>query len=283
MPKDGKPLPTTLGGTTLTLRGAAAPVYYVSDRFVSVQAPALTAGSTTRIQVTSSSGASASVSVPVVPVKPGLITYEAAGKGQAKAINQDGSLNGDGSTNSSRENSRAGNHYFAVCDRTGRCKSLDRARYSGSRGFDGQHPGVGGDRRPGSTGDLRGRCANFGRHLSSERDGTSRATNGLSSSSPVAGRKFKSGRRYSTNQVVILRDACVEAAHSGRSRDFTKDFLQNRPLSSKTSLSYRCRFRINAQVCSTPITFKPVGAGRIRPAHAHSVPVGTDSYMHVRG
>jgi len=100
--EDGKPLPTTLGGTTVTFDGAAAPVYYVSDRFVSVQAPALTAGSTTRIQVTSSSGASASVSVPVVPVKPGLITYEAAGKGQAKAINQDGSLNGDGSTNSSR-------------------------------------------------------------------------------------------------------------------------------------------------------------------------------------
>ena len=74
--EDGKPLPTTLGGTTVTFDGAAAPVYYVSDRFVSVQAPALTAGSTTRIQVTSSSGASASVSVPVVPVKPGLITYE---------------------------------------------------------------------------------------------------------------------------------------------------------------------------------------------------------------
>ena len=105
--EDGKPLPTTLGGTTVTFDGAAAPVYYVSDKFVSVQAPVLTAGSTTRIQVTSSSGASASVSVPVVPVKPGLITYEAAGKGQAKAINQDGSLNGDGSTNSSRGAGRA--------------------------------------------------------------------------------------------------------------------------------------------------------------------------------
>jgi uncharacterized protein (TIGR03437 family) len=96
----GRPLPTSLGGTTVTFDGVAAPVFYVSDKFVTVQAPVLTAGST-RVQVTSSSGVSSAVSVPVVPVKPGIITYEAGGKGQAKAINQDGSLNGNGSANNS--------------------------------------------------------------------------------------------------------------------------------------------------------------------------------------
>jgi uncharacterized protein (TIGR03437 family) len=97
----GTPLPTNLGGTSVTFDGVAAPVFYVSDKFVAVQAPALTAGSTTSVQVTSSSGTSSAASVPVVPVKPGIITYEAGGKGQAKVINQDGSLNGDGSANNS--------------------------------------------------------------------------------------------------------------------------------------------------------------------------------------
>jgi uncharacterized protein (TIGR03437 family) len=98
----GRPLPTSLGGTTVSFDGVAAPIFYASHNYVAVQAPALTAGSTTRIQVTSSSGTSSAVSLPVVPVKPGILTNEAGGKGPAKAINQDGSVNGDGSANSSR-------------------------------------------------------------------------------------------------------------------------------------------------------------------------------------
>jgi uncharacterized protein (TIGR03437 family) len=98
----GRPLPTSLGGTTVSFDGVAAPIFYVSDKFVAVQAPALTVGSTTQIQVTSSSGTSAAVPIAVVPVKPGIFTYESGGKGQAKAINQDGSSNGDGSANNSR-------------------------------------------------------------------------------------------------------------------------------------------------------------------------------------
>jgi uncharacterized protein (TIGR03437 family) len=94
-------LPTTLGGTTVTFDGTAAPLIYVSDKFVALQAPALTV-STTRVQVTSSSGTSSAVTIPVVPVKPGIITYEAGGKGQAQAINQDGTVNGDGSANNSQ-------------------------------------------------------------------------------------------------------------------------------------------------------------------------------------
>jgi uncharacterized protein (TIGR03437 family) len=98
----GRPLPTTLSGTTVTFDGVAAPVFYVSEKFVAVQAPALTPGSETRVQVTSASGASAAVPMPVVAVKPGIITYEAGGRGQAKVANQDGSANGDGSSNNSR-------------------------------------------------------------------------------------------------------------------------------------------------------------------------------------
>lgn len=93
-----KNLPLSLGPTSVTFDGVAAPIFYASDNLVQVQAPvALGPGSVTSIQVISSSGTSGAVSLPVVPAKPGILTYEAAGKGQAKALNQDGSVNGDGS------------------------------------------------------------------------------------------------------------------------------------------------------------------------------------------
>ncbi len=93
-----KNLPTSLAGTTVTFDGAAVPIYYASDNFVSVQAPvSLSAGLNTRIQVTTANGPSGAVSLPVVPVNPGIFTYDTLGTGQAKALNQDGTLNGDGS------------------------------------------------------------------------------------------------------------------------------------------------------------------------------------------
>src|SRR6185295_2403978 len=91
-------LPTTLSGTTVTFDGVAAPIYYVSDRVVAVQSPtSLTTAALTRIQVASSSGSSSAVPLIASSANPGVFTYEAGGGGQAKAINQDGSPNGDGS------------------------------------------------------------------------------------------------------------------------------------------------------------------------------------------
>ena len=92
-------LPTVLGSTSVTFDGVAAPLYFAADRGILVQAPTtLTSGTNTSIQVTASGGTSAAVSLPVVPARPGIFTYEAGGSGQAKAINQDGTLNGDGVT-----------------------------------------------------------------------------------------------------------------------------------------------------------------------------------------
>ena len=101
-------LPTTLSGTSVTFDGVAAPIFYASDKLVAVQAPALTPGSTVRIQVNATAGASSAVPISVVPVKPAIITYEAGGKGQARAINQDGSMNGDGSVNASHRGAAPG-------------------------------------------------------------------------------------------------------------------------------------------------------------------------------
>ena len=92
-----KPLPNTLSGTTVTFDGAAAPLYYVSDGFVVAQVPlGVTPRSTSSVQVTSAAGTSTAVVLPVATTKPGIFTYDAGGHGQAKAVNQDGSLNGDG-------------------------------------------------------------------------------------------------------------------------------------------------------------------------------------------
>ncbi len=91
-------LPTTVSGTTVTFDGVAAPIYYVSDQVVSVQAPtSLNTGALTRIQVANSSGSSLSIPLIASMANPGVFTYEAGGGGQAKGINQDGSPNGDGS------------------------------------------------------------------------------------------------------------------------------------------------------------------------------------------
>lgn len=103
------PLPTSLGGTTVLFDGTAAPLSYVSDKLVLVQAPTgLSAGSTTRVQVNTASGSSSAVQVNVAATNPGIVTADALGHGQAKAINQDGTANGDGSVSSSDRPAAAG-------------------------------------------------------------------------------------------------------------------------------------------------------------------------------
>jgi len=92
-----KQLPTSLGGTTVTFDGVAAPMFYASSGVVSVQAPSsLATGGTTQVQVVSTAGSSLAVPQIAATTNPGVFTYEVGGPGQAKAINQDGSANGDG-------------------------------------------------------------------------------------------------------------------------------------------------------------------------------------------
>jgi uncharacterized protein (TIGR03437 family) len=93
-----QPLPSSLGGTSVKFDNGAAPLNYASNNLVVTQVPTtLNPGSITSIQVVSSSGTSTAVKLSVVPAKPGIFTYEAMGTGQAKVLNQDYSLNGDGS------------------------------------------------------------------------------------------------------------------------------------------------------------------------------------------
>jgi uncharacterized protein (TIGR03437 family) len=104
-----QPLPTTLGQTSVTFDGVAVPMFYASNNFVAVQAPfSLHEGTTTQIKVVTPSGSSVAVPLTVVAAKPGVLTYESEGRGQARAINQDGSLNGDRSLIATQKPAPAG-------------------------------------------------------------------------------------------------------------------------------------------------------------------------------
>jgi uncharacterized protein (TIGR03437 family) len=92
-----------LGQTTVVFDGKAAPLFYVSDAFVAVQAPfSLQPGTVTKVQVNSTAGSTLAIPIFVATTNPGVFTQDSRGRGQAKVTNQDGSFNGDGSTNSSR-------------------------------------------------------------------------------------------------------------------------------------------------------------------------------------
>jgi uncharacterized protein (TIGR03437 family) len=89
-------LPLTLAGTTVYFNGVAAPLVYVWQTQVAAVVPYATTGSAEIVAQVGNQFAAA-VTVPVNPTAPGIFTLDYSGKGQANALNQDGSLNGSGS------------------------------------------------------------------------------------------------------------------------------------------------------------------------------------------
>jgi len=86
-------LPDELAGIRVTFDGIAAPLFFVVESQLNVQAPFELAGrSSTNVIVSVGGVQSESVSVPVVPAQPGLFSVGP----QAIVLNQDGSLNGPG-------------------------------------------------------------------------------------------------------------------------------------------------------------------------------------------
>jgi hypothetical protein len=88
------PLPPTLGGVSVTISGVPAPLLFVSPSQINLQVPWEVSGSTADIAVTTAQGtALAPFNASVGPLSPGIFTTQ-SGKGQAVAINSDGSLAG---------------------------------------------------------------------------------------------------------------------------------------------------------------------------------------------
>jgi uncharacterized protein (TIGR03437 family) len=84
-------VPTSVGGTSVFVNGAAAPVLYTSANQVGAVVPFGLSGSNAQIVVTNQGQASSPSSGSVSAASPGLFLLN---PGQAVAVNQDGSING---------------------------------------------------------------------------------------------------------------------------------------------------------------------------------------------
>lgn len=85
---------TQLSGTTVSINGLAAPVYYASATQVNAIVPYSASGTTANVSVAYQGGISTAFSVPLVASSPSLFTSNSTGAGQAAAVNiVDGSLN----------------------------------------------------------------------------------------------------------------------------------------------------------------------------------------------
>jgi uncharacterized protein (TIGR03437 family) len=84
-----------LGGVrTVLFNGVAGPVLYATPGQVGAVAPYAVAGGSQQVVVESAGTASAPVAVAVAPTAPGVFTADRSGRGQAAAVNQDGTQNG---------------------------------------------------------------------------------------------------------------------------------------------------------------------------------------------
>lgn len=94
---DGLGITTTLGGTRILFDGIAAPLIYVSAGQVAAIVPYAVAGrSATQVQAEFGGVRSPAVAMRVVSATPALFTIDASGRGQAAALNQNGTVNGAG-------------------------------------------------------------------------------------------------------------------------------------------------------------------------------------------
>ena len=87
---------TQLAGTTVSFNGTLAPIIYTSATQVAAITPYEVSVGTVQIAVTYQSKTSAPLTAAVASSVPALFSSDSSGKGQAAAINQDGSYNGTG-------------------------------------------------------------------------------------------------------------------------------------------------------------------------------------------
>lgn len=85
--------PTSLADVRVNVNGADVPIRYASSTRLDVQMPFDLSGGTASIKVTFGTNVSGTVSVPITTTFPGLFALQSGGTGQARAGNQDGTLN----------------------------------------------------------------------------------------------------------------------------------------------------------------------------------------------
>jgi uncharacterized protein (TIGR03437 family) len=97
----GFPLPTNLGGTSVTIGGLPAPLIYVSPTQINLQVPFGLTSNEAPLVVTTCTGSSDPMPVPYM-IAPGLFTLDASGCGRGAVFNvaSDGKLSLNGPENS---------------------------------------------------------------------------------------------------------------------------------------------------------------------------------------
>lgn len=83
----GLPLPISLGGTSVTIAGKQAPLFYVSPNQINAQLPFSVPAGTAPLTVTTAKGTSAAVSVSIADSAPGLFAQSASGRGPGAVLN----------------------------------------------------------------------------------------------------------------------------------------------------------------------------------------------------
>lgn len=107
------PLPRTLQNAAVYVNGVAAPLFFTSNGQINFQTPYSTAIGLASIVVLRDDGTAAQGFVNVYPTAPALFAANAAGKGQAAALNEDFTLN------SSARRARKGSHIILFGTGTG--------------------------------------------------------------------------------------------------------------------------------------------------------------------
>ena len=86
---------TTLAGTQVLFNGINGPIIYTSSTQVAAIVPYETDGTTVQVQVSYQGQTSEALTVQLAASAPAIFSRDSTGKGQAAAINQDFSVNGD--------------------------------------------------------------------------------------------------------------------------------------------------------------------------------------------
>jgi uncharacterized protein (TIGR03437 family) len=84
------------GAQTALLNGVTTPLLYATPGQAGAVVPALLSGSSVQVAIQGLAGASSPVTVPVVATTPGIFAADGSGRGQAAALNQDGTRNAPG-------------------------------------------------------------------------------------------------------------------------------------------------------------------------------------------
>jgi uncharacterized protein (TIGR03437 family) len=89
----GETIATQLAGTSVSFNGTLAPIIYTSFAQVAAIVPDGLEGTSAEVSLTSQGQTSPPLSIALASSAPGLFTLDSTGRGQAAAINQDGTIN----------------------------------------------------------------------------------------------------------------------------------------------------------------------------------------------